>query len=292
MSARYYATRRLNPFRGVVQTVEAGDASAHSFDGVTWHLRADDGFGWERPVGVWVEGEGMRAGVGERYPELLEALQAHPALPFKLADSVELWLLDRDQGAPLALIDSTRPSQYRPGPVDAVWQPFVLTYTAFRSAALSGPGETEAGGPVTGDKEVLALIVNEAARPLPRAQWFKRDADGRGEGLAGQRLEAGWQGRRLDAAAFPELLVRETWNNRLEQSVISDYHAWVSPFLLLLPNLSDATRDRLERAAGPRARWLSQVHRLLPKVIDPARMNAALVAARLDAASGTTEQAL
>lgn len=286
MPARYFATRRLNPFRGVVQTLEVGDASAHSFDGVTWHLRADDGFGWERPVGVWVEGEGLRAGVGERYPELLQALQAHPPVPFALGDSLELWLLDHDRGLPLALIDSCRPSRYVAGPVEAAWQPFVLTYTAFRSKAL------EDGQSGLGDKEILTRLVNEAARPLPRAQWFKRSADGSGEGLDGPRLDPAWRGRVLDITAFPELLVRENWNNRLEQSVISDYHAWVSPFLLLLPNLSDSTRDRLESMAHSRMRWLLQVHRLVPRVIDAARFKAMLIAARLDAASGVMEQDL
>jgi hypothetical protein len=291
MPPRYYATRRLNPFRGVLQTVEVDDASANSHDGVTWHLRADDGFGWERPVGVWVEGEGLRAGVGERYPELLRALENHPGLPFHLADSVELWLLDREQGLPLALIDSVRPSLYVARRVDTDWLPFVLTYTVFRSATLAGRNSLPGQG-VTGDKEVLARIVNDTARPHARAQWFKRRADGSGEGLAGARLEAGWQGRVLDATVFPELLVREKWNNRLEQSVISDYHAWLAPFLLLLPNLSDASRERLESAAPAQARWLLQVHRLVPRIIDAARFNATLVAARLEYACGEASQDL
>lgn len=275
----------------MIQTVDVGDASANSYDGATWHLRADDGFGWERPVGIWVEGEGLRAGVGDRYPELLRALQAHPALPFPLVDSVELWLLDREYGLPLALIDSARPSVYAPGRVEAEWQPFALTYTGFRSGTLAGRDSLPSQG-VTGDKEVLARLVNNAARPYARGQWFKRRPDGSGEGLDGQRLEAGWQGRTLEAQAFPELMVREKWNSRLEQSVISDYHAWVAPFLLLLPTLTDSTRNRLEIAARQRARWLLQVHRLIPRVIDAARFNATLVAARLEAVAGDKEQDL
>lgn len=291
MSPRYYAIRRMDPFRGVLQTVEVGDARAASFDGVTWHLRADDGFGWERPVGVWVEGEGLRAGVGGRYPELLAALRQHPPLPFPLADTCELWLLDRDQGRPLALIDSARPSRYVPGAIEAEWRPFARAYTGFRSTVLTERDALPSHG-VTDHKEMLARMVNNAARPYARAQWFKRLPDGRGEGLEGCRMEPGWLGRTLDAEAFPELMLRESWNSRLECSVISDYHAWVSPFLLLLPTLSDTVRDRLEEMARRRARWLLQVHRLLPKVIDPARLNAILVAARLEALSGDTEQDL
>jgi hypothetical protein len=285
LPARYYATRRLNPFRGVAQTVEVGDALAESLDGVTWHLRADDGFGWVRPVGVWVAGAGLRAGVAARHAELIQALETQPPLPFPLIDSVELWLLDRPTGLPLALLDARAPSRYAPAPVEARWLPFARRYTGFRSAPLEAAGHAD-------PKETLAALVNAAAQPHARAQWFRRGPDGAGEGLEGVRLDAGMPGRRLVAEAFPELIARETWNNQLEQSAISDYHAWVSPFLLLLPSLSDATRDRLERQARARARWLAQVHRLLPKVIDAERLNAALVAARLEAASGDPEQDL
>jgi hypothetical protein len=50
--------------------------------------------------------------------------------------------------------------------------------------------------------------------------------------------------------------------------------------------LTLATRDRLEALACDRPRWLVRVHRLLPRVVDPARLNAALVAARLEMARG------
>lgn len=281
MTARYYATRRLNPFRGVTQIVEVDDAEAESFDGLTWHLRADDGFGWVRPVGIWVEGEGLRAGVGARFPALLEALTRHPTLPFPLADSVEYWLLDRETSLPLALIDSVRPSRYASTGTAPQWLPFARRYTGFRSQALA-QCESQVQGAVADHKETLASLVNAAARPHARAQWFRRLPDGGGERLGDARQEDEVHGRQLDAAAFPELIVREAWNNQLEQSAISDYHAWVSPFLLCLQRLDNATRDWLEAQACDRPRWLSRVHRLLPKVIDPARLNATLVAARLE----------
>ncbi len=291
MTVRYLAERRLNPFRGVTQVVEVGDAQAETFDGITWHLRADDGFGWVRPVGIWVEGEGLRAGVGARYPELIEALERHPPLPFPLSDSVELWLLDREKAMPLALIDSVRPSRYALTRVEPEWLPFAQRYTGFRSATLARRGAPGRGA-VSGHKETLARMVNDEARPHARAQWFRRAPDGAGEGLDGIRLDRDLRGRTLDAAAFPGLIAREAWNNQLEQSAISDYHAWVYQFLLMLPNLSDATRDRLEDQARARARWLLRTHRLLPKVIDPERINAILVAARMEAVSGDPEQDL
>lgn len=287
MTARYYALRRLNPYRGVVQHVEIGDAVARSLDGLTWHLRADDGQGWVRPVGVWVEGEGLKAGVGHRHPELLAALEQRPPLPFVIADTVELWLLDKETGLPLALLGAELPSRHRHGLAELEWIPFALTYRGFSSAVLTARG---ADGPNSlRHRDFLERQVNGRARPYAAAQWFRRDSDGGGEGLTGYRLGKGWQGRILDRSGFPELLVGENWNSRLEKSVIEDYHAWLSPFLLCWPGLSDATRARLETAAASRPQWLAQVYRLLPMVLDEAGLNAALVAARLEAASGGTD---
>jgi hypothetical protein len=93
------------------------------------------------------------------------------------------------------------------------------------------------------------------------------------------------------AEDFPELLVREQWenrwNSRLEQSVISDYHRWLAPLLLLWPRLSHVTRARLELEACEKPQWLARVYRLLPTLLNPAQINAALVAARLEQAQGS-----
>jgi hypothetical protein len=290
MPLRTYARRRVNPYRGVVHVLDLGEAMAHTYDGLTWHLRAEDGQGLMRPVGVWVEGEGVRAGT-RIPPELIEALRQHPPLPFMLADRMELWLLDKAQGLPLALLATELPSRYRYERIEPEWHPFPLSYIAFRSAALARR-EDSPGTLDSRHRDWLARTVNGAARPYPAAQWFQRRPDGAGEGRAGLRLEAPWQRRRLSAQDFPELLVRASWNNPLEQSVIKDYHTWLAPLLLLLPELSDATRAWLEVAACRQPAWLARVHRLLPRVLDPARINAALVAARLQAAAGTPETAI
>lgn len=287
MTPRYYALRRLNPYRGVVQFVDLGDADARSLDGVTWHLRADDGQGWVRPVGVWVEGEGLKAGVGHRYPELLAALADKPALPFAVADSIELWLLDKETGLPLALLDAALPSRPRHGLAELNWNPFALTYRGFHSDALVERIPAGAGAPR--HRDYLERQVNARARPYAGAQWFQRHRDGCGDGLEGYRLAENWRGRSLAGGDFPELLVSGNWNSRLEKSVIRDYHAWLSPFLLCWPWLSDATRAELEGQAYARPQWLTQVYRLLPKVIDQAGLHAALVAARLEQSNGNME---
>ncbi len=287
MQVRCYARRRLNPYRGVVHVLDLGEAMAYTHDGQIWHLQAEDGQGMMRPVGVWEEGAGIRAGT--RIPaELAETLERHPPLPFPLADRMELWLLDKEEGLPLALLDSELPSRFRPGAIEPEWHPFVLSHTGFQSATLSRR-EQASGVAGSRHRDWLARAVNGAARPYPAAQWFRRQPDGSGTGSAGLRLKQSWQGRVLPLESFPELLVRERWNNPLDQSVISDYHRWLAPLLLLLPDLSDATREWLEAAACAQPRRLAGIHRLLPRVLDRARLNAALVAARLEAAAGTPQ---
>ncbi len=282
MYPRYYALRRVNPYRGVIQVVDMGDAVARSHDGLTWHLRADDGHGLVRPVGVWEEGAGLKVGLEAGLGDLFTALQGRPPLPFPIFDTQELWLLDREKGLPLALLATEQGGVRRNEQPDPEWHPFVRSYTAFRSQALARRDATAGSG--TAHKDTLARLVNQAARPHPMAQWFQRGQDGIGHGGPGLRLPYEWRDRRVEAADFPELLVREIGNSRLEQSVISDYHAWLAPLLLLWPRLSNATRARLERQACLMPRWLARVYRLLPTQVDPACIQAALVAARLEQA--------
>jgi hypothetical protein len=278
---RCYALRRVNPYRGVAHVVDTGDAHALTYDGHVWYLRNGDGR--PRPTGIWMDGAGLRT--GQNIPQaLLSALEQRPPLPFPCADSLELWLLDKERGLPLALLATERPSAHRTGRIDPEWYPFVLSYTGFISSTLA-IRDADLRSPPR-HRDLLARIVNRAARPYPAAQWFKRLPDGGGEGLAGLRLETPWRGRILEKDAFPELLVRESWNIRLEQSVINDYHLSLAPILLLLPELTDATRNRLEVAAHDQPAWLARIHRLLPRVMDPRRLSAALVAARLESAAG------
>lgn len=285
----YYALRRVNPYRGVVQIVEAGAVTAHSFDGLTWHLRADDGYGWVRPTGIWVEGEGLKAGHVENLGDILPALETRPALPFPIVDSRELWLLDKESGLPLALLACEREGAEQKEQAESDWQPFVPSFTGFHSPSLA---ELDESDPLSNHHGLLARQVNQAAGSDPAAQWFQRDQAGEGVGFSGRRIPHEWQGRRLPAEAFPALLVREIWNSRLENSVIADYHAWLAPILLSWPRLAVATRARLEILACEQPQWLARIHRLLPSRVDAPRIQAALVAARLEnALENALEQA-
>ncbi len=288
MYPSYYALRRVNPYRGVVQAVDIGSASAHSFDGVTWHLRADDGYGWVRPVGVWEAGVGLKLGQPQGLADLIAALETQPVLPFPIVDLYELWLLDRESGLPLALLATQRGGIEGAAKSLSEWHPFALSYTGFHSPTLA-QRDAIARNASTGHRDVLARMVNQAARPHPMTQWFKRGQDGIGEGMGGLRLPYEWRARHVDAADFPELLVRETGSSRLERSVISDYHRWLAPLLLLWPRLSLATRTRLELEACDKPQWLARVYRLLPCRVNAALLQAGLVAARIEQAQAAPD---
>lgn len=284
----YYALRRVNPYRGVVHYVDTGEATAHTFDGLTWHLRADDGHGWVRPVGAWEQDVGLKLGQPQGLEDLLAALEARPALPFPVFDTRELWLLDRESGLPLALLATERGMTRKPERDTAEWHPFVLSYTGFLSPTLA-QRDALVSRASDAHRDVLARLVNQAAKPQPMAQWFTRGQEGAGQGQQGLRLPYEWRARSLPSSAFPELLVRENGNSRLEQSVISDYHHWLAPLLLLWPRLSDATRSRLEQHSLDKPQWLARIHRLLPATVNHERVRAALVAARLQQAQGETD---
>jgi hypothetical protein len=249
-SIRYFARRVLNPFRGVAQFVVVAGANAVSRDGLTWHLYGKDDHGWLRPIGVWEVGRGQTRGID--LPARLRAgLKALPCLPFALDDAFECWLLDAE-GAPLALLASAaEPGELAAGEaIDLFWHPFVETYTGFDSAALRGVGVPQAQ-----HASWLAETINSRAGWPRRTRW-----------LAAGEVDA-------------PLIV--PGNNLLEYSVIADYHTHLAPLLLACAGLDDHERAMLERAAFANPEACARAYRLWPKVIDPERLQATRVAARL-----------
>lgn len=293
-----YGVRRLNPFQGVVQAVETPQGRALSNDGVRWEIQvlaARPEHSWRSgnrlaPVlryfrfGSWTAESGLRQVPLSPIMEIDVMQQACAAmvqvlpgclerLPFPLRDRYELWLLDPDQ-RPLALLASTADPAYmgelRPQP----WAATALREHGFHSATLSALGidERERDDPRAHAARLERLVRNAGGSP-PRCGWFERQPDGGG-------LSSDGQGR-LDAAAFPLLLLREEWDATAESCLVRDYLNWCAPWLLTLNDLDDATRGRLERAARRRAPVVESRYRLYPKVIQPELIDAARVEARL-----------
>ena len=283
---RYYSLRRLSPYLGTVQIVEMTGARAMSPDGLTWQVQIQNrvaavgGRTRFSTHGIWrADGSGDLVET-ERTQPYIDALRTLPRLPLTLADRMELWLLDAHDGLPLALLKSGFP-QIKPARVgDVRWHAvppgdhsFVSASLAVQQAAGAAPGEGLAHA------EVLTRFVQEAAGSAPRAQWFLREDDGSGAGQGGLGLEGDSAHRRLPADAFPELLVRERWDDDVAADLVRDYHAHLSAWLLTHTNLARETRRLLEHDACRRAPELYRLRHVLPEVIDPERLKVAMVEA-------------
>ncbi len=283
---RHYSLRRLSPYQGTVQAIESTGFRAFSADGVTWevtiqHPSRDTAVGRLRAS---VHGTWRADGSGDviettHTAEYLALLRSHPPLPFPLADHLELWLLDAACALPLALIAAMRPRTTPPRHAEtrfrviAPGEPFASPSLSVLQAVGEAPDSEVAHG------ELLARFVRDAAGDTPRAQWFRRYPDGSGIGMGAAGLPPSFDGRRLSCDAFPELIVREYWNNEIAADLTRDYHAWHAASLLTHDNLSRETRARLELAACHEAGKLYRLRHVLAGAIQPERMKVAMVEA-------------
>ncbi len=268
-----YSRRLLAPFQGVQQIVAIPGGIAETMDGRQWKLYvADDAIvshtGLSEVVyGSWDNHQGLSRSrirgslpsrlietLGERLVRTLGEQSAR--IPYRPRDRFESWLLD-ETGEPLALLESALPEDPRIENSQPAWYPDSRANRQFSS-------------PHGGAEQVTELIrLTAGKRPL--AVWIERDASGAG------RDEAGHQYSR---ERFPPLLLRETWPDSKQQTLIRDFLDWQSPWLLQLP-LTPDTRQRLESAAWRRPRETSRVYRLFPRVLDTSGLTTTRVKARL-----------
>lgn len=290
---RRYAVRRLNPFLGVLQVIESDQGRALSTDGINWEIQlyGEPAVGWGSLAatkqtylyrfGVWSEREGLarfpsppnvdRDLVGAAAQVLVDAaLGAQAAVPFPLRDRYERWLLDASPDQqPIALLEAVNGAE----PL-AMGRPPRWSCAGGDNGAMS-PDHLRA----------LEDQVRARGGQAGRGQWFRREADGSGMALAacevmpGQRAEA-FGGRWLRSEAFPELLLREDWEDPRDQERTDAYLGGLAPRLLMLP-LRGETRARLERAAASQALAVERFHRLYPEVMDGGLLVRLRVEARL-----------
>lgn len=300
MEIECYAQRLLNPFRGVVHTIRYRSAEAVTTDGLEWDiyvandaLVADLGRAGRRAqisdirYGHWSAEKGLKR--GPLYPsddfKRLEAMgavvfqhlrQVYRDVPFAFRDRFELWLLDHDN-LPLALLHSVHSeseTDTRP-PLD--WRAGMRAAESFRSAAFAHTAEIP-DAPAT---PAAALTVCVNAHSAGAVQWFLRSDDGSGLGLAVLHGPPALSGRLLDPEWFPPLFIATRGMEATQVQLVRDYHAWQAPWLLLLPDLSEATRRSLEAAACEHGELVEQQVRLYPQVHDRPALQAARVAAAL-----------
>jgi hypothetical protein len=271
-SFKYYTLRRLNPYLGVLQVIDGGSVRVYSSEGKTWRpRRVEDSERFWPAEGAGSHGYG-RAAVSKE--SLTHAIEQHPPLPFPPGDHFELWLLHKTTSLPLALLHSRHWKQEVGEATDPTWRAFPPGNLTFEVPTLRVARGSHHG-------EMLEWGINDAARPLPAAQWFQRTRDGGGIGLGGLRLQSNWSGRNLPATAFPELLITENWETAEMTQLAQGYHNWHAALLLAHGHLSRQTRQRLEQAVQTRPEMLVESRLLLPEVLNPEALKTALVAAQL-----------
>jgi len=289
-----YAQRLLNPFRGTMQVIKYASAEAVSTDGVHWDIYVSNdelrrGLEGQQVqtsdirYGSWSADKGLKR--GPIYPsddfrrmERMGAvvyehlLRVHELVPFPLLDHYEYWLLDTE-GRPLALIDSALTEAAIKAERHSRWRPGMAAQARFQSpACLEKDGQLAA--------DMLADYINALAGATPSCQWFKRQGEAGGLGMAGMDLAEGLAGRHLADSEFPELLLRRGGHDDAHRRLIEDFLGWQAVWLLTLP-LRESERLRLEGQVRRQAILVEGMCRLYPEVIDAAAINAARVEAML-----------
>ena len=271
---KFYSQRMLNPFHGIVNAVEIPGADAVSRDGLHWslyvqHLDNDGSLITRLPdikFGEWDEASGLKrapvryvtnySAIDHRAETLLQTIKdLRGRLPFEEADCYELWMIDRETGGPLALLNSSCEKPDCDSETES-WRAGISARKQFAS-----------------EEVCLALerLINEQARS--RAQWILRNRDGGGVDYE--------SGQEFAADIFPELMVKQHWDSAEASALVKKYLYWQAPWLLELGYLDRATRLRLESDATKRAQMVSARYRNYPVIEDPGWLKAVLVEAKL-----------
>lgn len=272
-----YSQRLLPPYYGQSQIAESERARALTIDGQSWEIQflhvvnnnaQDTKLSYRRAVTISDSdirqkriGESPdneldnQQTVDERILELTNFL-ADVTLPFPAADHLEYWLLDAKDQSPLALIFSAKdPEQMNAYPSRPEW-------TALPAAVMpiekTEDEKSYSSAPVNYRFERL---VAERAGINPKAKWFTR--------------------RLNEEQSFPNLMVREDWQEEEADKLCQRYLTRQSPRLLMLHGLNQELRRQLEINARPHALEVERFYQLYPEVVDQVLMNAILVEARL-----------
>ena len=289
-AVRSYAKRRLNPFLGVMQVVEAEEGRALSCNGVVWEIivRATQGKDSVNSssdnnkktfyrFGMWSLDYGLMKRANSPAPDqdyfelaskcetLIGYVQArYHQLPFELEDNRELWLFDSDEQQPLALLASLIPGASMPSPEPEHW------------TSCIGIGSSPSQRRFPQARELESQVKERGGINI-RKHWIKRTPGG--EGIVENT------GSVLPADQFPVLLLDENWANDEEQHRAAEYIKWISPSLLTLQHLDNDTRTRIENNLNVQAVSIEHHWHLYPEIINQKLLKAARVQSQIEKCS-------
>ena len=271
-----YSMRLSPPFSGQVQIAETDNARALTLDGEVWEMQfihkyvEQGGAGEQIPRRRHVRAATLRYGdlknlvtrpkdqgraVDARIVELAEALIGIE-LPFPASDTFEYWLLDAEDGSPLAFLWSCRDESQT---VNYERRPNWTALPAIQMPIEKTDEEIQCGIPPVNAR--LESLITARAGPNPKACWFDR--------------------RHGATDSFPPLLVKEDWHEASELDLCQRYLQRQAPRLLMLHNLQHADRLRMEQAAQSNVLELARFYPVYPDIADTVLMNAMRVEARL-----------
>lgn len=286
-SIRVYAIRRVNPFLGVMQIVEAEEGRALSCNGVVWEIlvRATLGSTRGRPgqidkkktyyrFGMWSNNDGLmkRASspaadqdyfeLASKCEKLVEHVREHQCqLPFHLEDNLELWLFDSNTQQPLALLSSLIPGASLPSPEPGYWTSCIGTD--------GSPGQRR----FPQARELETQVKQRAGFNVKKC-WIKRLPGG--DGIVENT------GDTIVADRFPVFLLDEKWANDEERQRAREYIEWISPSLLTLQHLDSETRARIEKNLNIQAVSIEHHWHLYPEIINQKLLKAARVQSKIE----------
>jgi hypothetical protein len=279
-----FSIKRLNPFNGLLQVYQLNSARALSADGKVWEIQvlsdspqglwANTPFSGQQyyTFGRWSSEQGLeqvpvnplfniRQMISDAEALVEQLSDACGDLPFPPGDPYELWLLDAESHQPIALLASCREEAQRNEIHKERW-------IAAEPDEHNPQAQTSA----------LENIVMQRADQQRLSQWFLRNED-----ASASSCDNPAQSR--PSADFPELLVTEAWKDDNERELIQDYINSKAPQLLMLPNISDETRERLEKIAIKQAEAVDRLWRLYPQIHNHNLLKSARVEAKIRSAN-------
>jgi hypothetical protein len=297
-----FSIRRLNPFNGLLQVCQLDSARALSADGQVWEIQvlsdSPQGLWANTPFsgrqyytfGRWSSDQGLEQvpvnplfnirqmiSSAEALVEQLKDACEH--LPFHPGDPYELWLLDAENHQPIALLASCREEAQRNEIHRERWLAAEPDDHSFTSAVLNQQDSSlnDEQNPQTHASALESSVMQRAGQHR-LTQWFLRNEDASASSC--DNPAQSWS-----AADFPELLVTEAWQENHERDLVQDYIDWKAPQLLMLPNIGDETRDRLEKMAIKQAEAVDRLWRLYPQIHNQDLLKSARVEAKIRSAN-------
>ncbi|MDX2486117.1 MAG: hypothetical protein QNL03_01310, partial [Gammaproteobacteria bacterium] len=178
----------------------------------------------------------------------------------KLLDTRELWLFDKDERQPLALLATLKPGDKQPSPEPKYWK------------SCLGANGVASQYRFPAARELENLIESTASSNICR-YWVNREEDG--GGLLERSKEC------IFVDEFPSFLISDIWPDKIDSSMVNKYIEWIAPSLLTLQNLTDVERNRLENSLNVQAVSVEHHWHLYPEMVDETKLTAARVQCRL-----------